>query len=258
MSCVKTLEDFQEKSSDDSNLVSNESKFFFDIPEYVTLPSLHRKETKDAFQPLPPSMRVLKKTSNEWLVGKRSGVCDITYHVEARFFLNGRSVDEWRREILVMPVAEAPPPIEPEDLKREYTLAAAMSLGPFWKRKRGAVLIGSSVEPQPFVIQATTRKSLIPGTDLPLNFNTRTVLDSRIKAGFSEPQLTTCEIIITMEATTFFQENEQDSVISLAEARDNQLAVTKTTTFAPQIRKMSLGHWHKTGEAICELETLRP
>jgi hypothetical protein len=253
MSCVKLLEDFRQNPSKDSNLISNETSFFFDIPEFITLPSLHGTDSKEALQPLPPSIRVIKKASNEWLVGKRSGVCDVTYHVEAKFFLNGRSVTEWRREILVMPVGEAPPPTDPEDLKKEYTLSATSSLGPFWSRKRGVVLSGSSAEPQPFVIQATTRKSLIPGTDLMFNFSTRSMIDRCVDPGFSKPQFTACEIIITMEAMTYFQEHEQDSVMSLAEARSNQLAVLKTMKFQPQIRKMSLGRWQKTGEALSKL-----
>jgi hypothetical protein len=151
-----------------------------------------------------------------------------------------------------MPVGEAPPPLDPADLKKEYTLAATSTYGSFWKKQRGAILVGSSKEPQPFIIQATTRKSLIPATDLVLNFNTRSIVDSRVEIGFSEPHFTTCEIIITMEAQTFFQEQEQETVLSLAEARENQLAVLKTTRFEPQIRKMSLGRWNKTSEGICE------
>lgn len=253
MTCVKLLEDFHQKSSNDSNLVSNETGFFFDIPEFITLPSLQGTESKETLQPLPPSIRVMKKEPKEWLVGKRSGVCDVTYHVEAKFFLNRRPVTEWRREILVMPVGEVPPPLDPEALKKEYTLSATSSFGSFWKWKRGVILSGSSSEPQPFVIQATTRKSLIPGTDLILNFSTRSILDSRVEAKFSKPQFTACEIIITMEAMTYFHEEEQETVMSLAEARNHDLTVLKTTKFEPQIRKMSLGSWHKTGEAICKL-----
>lgn len=253
MSCVRKLEDFCEKSSDDPNLVANEASFFFDIPEYATLPSLRGQEMENAFRPLPPSIRVLRKSSREWLDGKSSGVCDVTYHVEARFYLDGQAIDQWRREILVMPVMEAPPPMSSEDLMHEYTFKAAVSLGPFWKRKKRTILIGSSIEPQPFMIHATKRKSLIPGTDIPLNFTTRMVLDRGFEIISPEPQITECEVIITMEAMTFFQEEEQETVMSLAEARDNDLAVLKTTTFAPQIRKMSLGQWHKTGETTCKL-----
>jgi hypothetical protein len=252
MSCVKILEDFERKSSDSSNLASYQTSFFFDIPEFITLPSLQGRDTKEASQPLPPSIRVAKKASNEWRSGKTSGICDVTYHIEARFFKDRRLVTDTRREILLMPVSELPPPMDPEDLQKEYVLSAATTFASFWKRKRGTILFGASTEPRPFVLQATTRKSLIPGTDLMFNFSTRSIVESRAATSFSEPQFTSCEIIMTLEATTYFQEHEQDSVMTLAEARKTQLAVLKTARFEPQTRKMRLDSWRKVGQVTCK------
>lgn len=251
MSYVKDLRDFQQRASDETTIVLNETNFFFDIPEYITLPCQVRTESKDILQPLPPSIRIAKNSSKEWLVQNQSGQCDVTYHIQARFLLNGRWAAEWRREILVMPALEVPPPWEPENLKREYTLSATSQLGSLWKRKRAMTISALSFEPRPLVLQATTRKSLIPGTDLDFNFTTRTVLDSRIDVQYSTPQFTTCEIVITMQAMMFFQDHELDEVTALSEGQESQPAVLRTTTFQHETRKMGLGRWQIEKNMIC-------
>ena len=257
MSCVRELEDFSQKPSGIPNSICCQSGFFFDIPETITLPSAQSSDSKLSSQPLPPSIRVIKKSSNDWLVGKTSGVCDVAYHIEARFFLNGRLVSDVRREVIVMPVAELPSPLDPESLKQEYLLTATSTFASFWKRRNGTVLFGSCNEPRPFVIQATKRKSLVPGTDLMFNFATRNMIDS--KTAVSGPQFTMCEIKMTLVATTNFQQYEQSSVLSsleissLADARNTTFAVLKTNRYKPQIRKMQLKEWKNVKQVTCKL-----
>lgn len=252
MSCVKLAEDFCQISSGDPSLILSETSFFFDIPNLITYPLLHGTSKKEAFRPLPPSIRVIKKISSEWKTRKILGVCDIMYHVVAKFFLRGRRVTESKREIILMPIGKIPPPIDPDALMKEYTLSTTSSSGSFWKRERDFTLSISSTEPLAFVIQATTGKSVLSGTDLTLNFTARSVLDGRRIDRLSAHLFTICEIVITLEATTSFQEQEQESVLSLAETRVNKLAILKMTKFKPQIHKMRLGHWRKSAEMLCE------
>jgi hypothetical protein len=246
MSCVKEIGDFQQMAPNIPHTVCSQSSFFFYIPELITLPSTQDIDCKEAAQPLPPSIRVAKKPSIEWLTNKTTGVCDVMYHIEACFFKSGRAVSGTRREIILFPILEMPPPMNFEDLKADYILSSMTTFGNFWKRNSGTVISGSSAEPQPFAMHIMEGQNLVTGTDLMLNFSSKT------SCAASAPQFTTCEIILTLESTTYFQEHEQKSVMSVEEVQNKQLTILKTARFQPQTCRMRLEHWKRFGEETCK------
>jgi len=256
MSCVRKAEDFHQEAIEGSNLVTSQSRFFFDMPESMMLPSLFNgTNPKATFHQLPPSIRVVKEDSKEWRLAGQSpiaGVCDVTYYIEALFSLKGKAGCEVRREIIVMPVAEQPPPMEPEDLNKEYQLFSSSTLGTFWRRKKAMTISISSLEPRPLVFGGSKRKSRIPGTQLQLKFSTRRLLSSNSMENFAQPQIADCELTITLEATTYFLEHEEDSVMSFAEARKSPFAVVKTARFNMQRRKFRMLNWKRGAEVTCE------
>jgi hypothetical protein len=255
MSCVKIKEDFHSISPEGANVVTSECSFYFDIPESITLPSLFNGTQRNRFsQVLPPSVRVVQAPSNEWAVKSRTpaaGICDVTYHIDARLLKNGETIFDDNREILIMPAVEVPPPLDPEHLKREYKLFSTSAVGSFWRRKKSFMVTSTSKEPRPFIFQAEDGKEL-PSTELTLNFFASKTLHANDVERQFKPQITHCEISITLESTTYFLEHENRSVMSKKEAIGSSDTVLKATRFSTQKRKMRLGGWNKTEDTTCE------
>jgi hypothetical protein len=74
--------DFQQIDLGDSPYMGHKANFFFNVPEFLTLPS---DEQRLQYM-LPPSIRVIKPTRH--IV---SGNCDVIYYMEARIFRLGNS-----------------------------------------------------------------------------------------------------------------------------------------------------------------------
>jgi hypothetical protein len=55
-----------------------------------------------------------------------------------------------------------------------------------------------------------------------------------------DPQLPDCEVMITLEAVTYFLGHKQEFVMSVAEALQSPLAVLKKTTYKKGRRKVQL------------------
>jgi hypothetical protein len=257
MSCVKVEEDFYQISPGGSNFVTSQARFFFDIPESITLPSLFNgTERKRISQLLPPSVRVAKcPSSSVRCKTPAAGVCDVTYHIDARLLMKGQTIFGESREIIVMPACEAPPPLEPEDLKKEYTLFAAAALGSFWRRKKGIMVTSSSTEPRPFLLQSLDDKKVAPSTDVFLNFSSSRKLHVNDVEKLFRPTITHCEVKITLESTTYFLNQENRSVMSLTEAKGCPSTVLKATKFSTQKKKVKLGEWNKKKDVTCKFET---
>jgi hypothetical protein len=246
MSCVKTAEDFQQISEDSGGVIYR-AGFFFDIPKSITMPSYD----KDMMHKLPPSIRVVKKTSPELLKHPSDAVvgqCDIIYRIKARMSIGGRVVCDTSREIVVMPATEIPPPLEPGHLRKEYQLFASSSIGPFWKPKNSTIITVSSQEPRPLVFSAMNGSC--SSTEFLLEFKTQNFVGC--KESPVEPQLTECEVLLTLKATTYFLDYEKEWMMSLAEAEKHPRVVLKKTRFKTQKRKLKLAGWEMIGEKSCE------
>lgn len=166
-------------------------------------------------------------------------------------FVRGRAVFDASREIIVMPAMEIPPPLEPADLQKEYQLFATSSIGPFWKPKKSIVLTVSSMEPPPPVFPAVNGGCSTASTGLFLEFKTRKIVDCEER--FFEPPLTECEVLLTLEATTYFLDHEKDWMMSASETEQRPRTVLKKTRFRTQKRKLKLAGWEIIGKSCASL-----
>jgi hypothetical protein len=249
MSYVKVAEDFQRLNTGTSQTITHQVDFFFDIPESIPLPS-HENET---LQKLPPSIRVLKSTLQDARENYSSAAmssCDVSYHIEARIFRCGRRVCEVNREILIMPVTEIPPPLEPEDFKGEFQLVATSSLKSHLNPKKSITVKVSSSEPPPLVFP--TKEGEMGSTKLLLYFRTGVILSEWSERTVLESQIANCEVSVALDATTYFLANEQASAMSVAEAIQSPLVVIKNTRFEEEKRKLNLKGWKRVRERACK------
>jgi hypothetical protein len=208
-------------------------------------------EMQHRFQELPPSIRVVQSTSKKSSIagcGRTPMVCDVAYFIEIRLFLKGRAVCEATREIMVMPVAETPPPIDPEDLRNEYCLFASSPLGISWRRRHCLMVSVASLEPQSLLFNSASAKEYLSSTELLLTFSVRQMLADNDSWYFAKPEITNCDITITLEATTYFLPQEEQSVLSVSEARDRQYSVVKMSKFKTQSLKFRSLKWDKAHE----------
>lgn len=240
MSCVKLAADFERVEVEGSLNKGHQTDFFFDVPEFITLPS----DKESIPQKLPPSITIVKYPP--CTVG---GNCDVSYHIQARILSGDTMVSHASREIIIMPTTEIPPPLEPEDLQKEFQLTAASSLGSFWHPTKNFTVVVSSMEPRPLVFPAN--KGEYGSTEVPLNFKTWGISDKNDE--MIGPQLADCEVSMTLEAVTYFLEHEQESVMSMTEAQQSPCTVLKKTTFKTEKRKVHLVGWRKTREIVCKL-----
>jgi hypothetical protein len=244
MSCVKVKEDFGRIVLRSSDTVVYQVGFFFDIPESITLPTYERGTP----QRLPPSIRILQPllhTMNENVQGRVAGCCDVTYHIKAQIFSDRRPIGSSSREIIVIPAAEIPPPIDPDHFSNEYRLVASSSIRPSWKSKSSMVVV-SSTEPRPLMFQSNNGEG--GRTEVVLNFKTRGMLDRSGEEFLIDPQLTECEVLISLEAVTYFLDHEQNSVMSVAAALQSSSVVLKKTRYKTERKKLLLGEWTKCRE----------
>lgn len=251
MSCVKVAEDFQRLASEGDT--KNRAGFFFDVPESITVPTYQR----NLIHQLPPSIRVAKTVSSTDFQDRDElfGHCDVTYHIEARISRGGKVVGDARREIIVIPTAEKPPPLDPEHLKYEYRFSAASSLGSFWKTKKSITVSVATREPPPIVFPSLKGESTVVGTQLLLNFKVRKMYD--MKEILIEPPVTECEVSVTLEAITYFLEQEKEQVLSIAETRQCPSAILKRKKFKTQKRKLKLEGWKRVIDTESEYSKTR-
>lgn len=221
----------------------HDTGFFFDIPESITLPS----DDECLPHKLPPSISIVKSTPCT-----ATGNCDVVYYVEARILRLGQLVCHAFREIIVMPAAEIPPPLDPDDLKKEFQLTATSSMGSFWNPTKGATIVASSREPRPLVFP--TNEGEYGSTEVLLDFKTQCASDE--DGEMTDHQLTECDVMITLEAVTYFLEHEQESVMSMAEALQSPFAVLKRTAFKTEKRHVHLKRWRKGREIACKFPQL--
>ena len=245
MSCVKEAEDFQTYGSGEGTTL--QARFFFDFPKYITLPSYNQ----DLVRPLPPSIRVVKKLASSDFEERDEifGHCDVTYHLEARISKGKDVVCGAHSEIIVVATTETPPPLDPEDLKNEYCLAAASSLGSFWKAKKKVVTVSvSSREPRPILFQSSKAECGLVETGLPLNFRARKMY----KSGESlvVPPVMECEVTVTLEAITYFLEREEKRVLSIAEMGRSSNAIMKRRKFKTQKMQLKLDGWKRETDSV--------
>ena len=232
MSCIKLAADFEQVQLEDSLTTAYKTDFFFEIPEFITLPP----DDECLPHKLPPSIRVVKSALHVV-----RGTCDVVYYIEARVLRRMHLVSHASREIIIIPTAEIPPPLEPGDLKKEFQLTAASSFGSFWNPAKSVTVVASSSEPRPLIFP--TKKGEYGSTELHLNFKMRSILGD--DGEITGPQLTACEVMITPEAVTYFLEHEQESVMSMAEALQSPVTVLKRTTFKTKKRNVRLTEWRK-------------
>jgi hypothetical protein len=245
MSCVKVKEDFRRIVLRSSDIVVYQVGFFFDIPESITLPTYE----KGTPQRLPPSIRILQPplhAMNETVQGKATGCCDVTYHIKAQIFSDRRLVCSSSREIIVIPATEIPPPIAPDHFSDEYRLVASSSIRSSWKSKSETIVV-SSMEPRPLMFQSNNGEG--GRTEVLLNFKTRGVLDRSGEEFLIGPQLNQCEVLISLEAVTYFFDHEQNSVMSVAAALQSSSVVLKKTRYKTERKKLRLGKWTKGHQA---------
>jgi hypothetical protein len=253
MSCVKVANEFQRVDVGNPHTLKYQTEFFFNIPGSTTLPSLYGNSIA---QRLPPSIRVVKSdfisaaTTETHNGSSHASTCDITYKIVARVFLGGRLKCNTTREIILMPVEDIPPPLEPEDFGKEYRLVAATSLRLSWRSRKRVTVVISSVEPQPLIFPSC--KEGCESTEVLLHFKTRGLLDGSNERAFVEAQLTDCEVRINLEAVTFFSGHEQKAAISIVEALKSPAVVLKKTRYTPNRTKLRLGKWSKGQEIACK------
>jgi hypothetical protein len=252
MSYVKIADDFKQLPSEGASNTTHQASFFFDVPEHITVPSFEKVFTHQ----LPPSIRVVKTASStefpENCRAAIAGHCDITYHIEARISRRGKVVCYTRREIILMPTTETPPPLDPGDLKHDYRLLTALSLGSFWKPKKTISITVSSKEPRPVVFPYLKGEWASGNTEVLLDFKARKTFDD--EDSFLEPPVTECELMITLEAITYFLEHETDQVLSIAETRRCPCAILKRKRFKTQKRKVKLEGWKRVNDGACEYQ----
>jgi hypothetical protein len=262
MSVVKVAQDFQGSSVQNGGAVTSQSEFYFEMPETKMLPSLfNRAETEDGFQSLPPSIRIVEASSKKRRAAGQSttlGICDITYYIEARLFLKGRMTCDASREIIVMPVTETPPPIEPEDLRNEYRLFASSPMGISWRRRHDMTISISSLEPRPLIFEASKQTDVVPSTHLLLRFSTQQILTGDASEELTKPEIANCDLTITLEATTYFLQYEEHSVLSFAEAQNTPFSVVKTARFKTQRQNFRLLDWKRSSDVNCKFQTKVP
>lgn len=220
------------------------------------LPSMFDEtEIKCGFLSLPPSVRIVQDASNKSLItslGSHHGVCDVAYYLEARLFFKGQVVGKTIREIIVMPVSEKPPPVDPGDLANEYRLFASSPLSTSWRRKQAMTVSISSSEPRAVLFETPRVKDsggtgdCTPSTEIILSFSARQMLSGEHSEDVQRPEISECDITLTLEATTYFLRNEEHSVLSVAEARGVPFSVVKTTRFKSQKMKFHFLNWERT------------
>ena len=259
MSCVKLADDFDRTCHEGSSILTYFTSFFFDVPESIALPLVPKETKKKESRPLPPSIRVVKSDSKAYPAYMQNcvmGSCDIVYWVEARISATRRPICNISREIIVMPVSDMPPPLDYVALGKEYQLSAMSATGPFWRRKKDATLSVCSREPQPLVFGH--RKDNMVDTELFLNFSRSLLKMNNVDCLH---QLTHCEIVITLVATTYFVGYEEERILSLAEAKDSPLVAWKKTQYKMPKRRLKLANWKKvkggTGTAAIHLNASR-
>lgn len=154
MLCVQSGNDFEPPST--RIFVTSQCSFCFEMPQSIMPPSMSNDtDTQHEFQPLPPSIRIVQAASKKPSITSDSPkptVCDITYYIETWLFLNGHVACQAIREIMVMPVAETPPPIGPGDLRNEYRFFSSSQLGISWRRRH------TPLEPQPLLFKSPSIK----------------------------------------------------------------------------------------------------
>ncbi|KAN0110793.1 hypothetical protein V8E51_007180 [Hyaloscypha variabilis] len=215
----------------------------------ITLPLVFNgMDMKSGSQQLPPSIRIIQPASKKSSISSHRStprVCDVAYYIEARLFLKGHFVCEASREIILMPVAVMPPPIEPGDLKNEYRLFTSSELGTSWRRKHSLMVSISSSEPRPLSFSISSAKDEVFSTELVLAFSARPIPSDNETENLARTEVTECNLAITLEATTYFLRHEEESVISVVEARDTPFSVVKTAKFKSQRMKVRLLNWDR-------------
>ena len=252
MTCVKILENFQTQRS--VEVTTHRASFFFDFPESITLPSCNQ----EVVHQLPPSIRVVKTCSLGDFQEQEEvfGYCDVAYWIEARVSRRGNSICVSRREITAISTGENPPPLDPEDLKNDYRLYAASSLGSFWKPRKSMTVAISSEEPRPMVFSSNGEKSGAD-TELLLDFKAWKMYES--KMSLERPPVTDCEVMVTLEAITYFLAREKNRVLSIAESRICSDVILKRRKFKMQKRKLKLDDWKMVTNTIgCKSFTENP
>ncbi|KFZ07006.1 hypothetical protein V501_06856 [Pseudogymnoascus sp. VKM F-4519 (FW-2642)] len=178
MSSVKVANEFEQIDAEDPHTVTYQTEFFFDIPDFTTLPSSHGNNTPKR---LPPSMRVVKSdfisaaTAEIHNSGSIAGTCDVTYKIAACVFAGGRLKSDASREIILMPIEDKPPPLEPEDFGKEYRLVGATSLRPSWGLRKSLMVVVSSMEPRPLTF--SNREEGCESTEVLLHLKTEGLSD---------------------------------------------------------------------------------
>lgn len=253
MSSVKVANEFERIDAGSTHTVTYQTEFFFDIPDFMTLPSSHGNGMQ---KKLPPSIRVVKSdfisaASGEiHNGGSIAGSCDVTYKVVARIFSGGRLKCDASREIILMPIEDIPPPLEPEDFGKEYRLVGATSLRPSWGSRRSVTVVISSMEPRPLIFPS--REEGCESTEVLLHLKTGGLSDGSSERAFVETQLTDCEVRINLEAITYFSAHEQKAAMSMAEALQSPSVVLKRTRYIPNRKKLHLERWRKGREIACK------
>jgi hypothetical protein len=244
MSSVKVANEFEPIDAEDPHTVTYQTEFFFDIPDFTTLPSSHGNSIPKR---LPPSMSVVK---SDFISAAIGGTCDVTYRIVARVFAAGRLKCDASREIILMPIEDIPPPLEPEDFGKEYRLVAATSLRPSWGSRKSVTVVVSSMEPRPLTFP--NREEGCESTEVLLHLKTGGLLDGSSERAFVESHLTDCEVQINLEAVTYFSAQEQKAAMSMAEALQSPSVVLKKTKYAPNRKKLLLKRWMKGREIACK------
>ncbi|KFZ18648.1 hypothetical protein V501_01097 [Pseudogymnoascus sp. VKM F-4519 (FW-2642)] len=251
MSCVKVANEFQRIDLGNPHTLTYQTRFFFDIPDSTTLPSSYGNGTS---QRLPPSMRVVKSdfisaaTEEIHNGGSLAGTCDVTYRIVARFFAGGRQKCDASREIILMPVEDIPPPIDPEDFGEEYRLVAAASLRLSWRSRKSVTVVISSMEPRP--LTCPNCKGGCESTEVLLQLKTGGLLDGSSERVFVDAQLIDCEVQINLEAVTYFSGHEQAAVMSMVEALQSPFVVLKKASRVFRMGNNGLGDCHSPVELL--------
>jgi hypothetical protein len=145
---------------------------------------------------------------------------------------------------------ETPPPLDPEDLQYEYLLSARSSLRSFWKAKNSLAVSVSSKEPPPVVFPSLKGHCGAIGTKLLFDFKARQMYD--MAASLVEPPVTECEVMVTLEAITYFLEQEKERVLSITETQKDSRVLLKRSTFKTRKRKLKLEGWTRAIDTSCE------
>lgn len=243
MSCVKVANEFERIDVGNSHIMNYQTEFFFDIPHFTTLPSSHGNSTQ---KKLPPSIRVVKSDLEIHNGSSIAGSCDVTYKVVARVFSGGRLKCNASREIILMPIEDIPPPLEPEDFGKEYQLVGTTSLRPSWGSRKSVAVVISSMEPQP--LKFSDHEEGCNSTELLLYLKTEGLSDGSSERAFVETQLTDCEVQINLEAVTYFSAKEKKAAMSMAEVLQSPSVVLKKTRYTPSKKKLRLERWRKGRE----------